>query len=239
MEGKAASLVESVADDIIRLILENQMKPGDRLPNEHALAELLRVGRSTVREAVKTLRSRNILETRQGSGTYVSSKQGVPIDPLGLTLLGTGDEVARDLMDVRLILEPEIAAMAAVRATEEEIDRMSRQCGAVEELIRNQEDYGEADALLHRYIAEASGNVIVGVLIPIIMSSVSMCIQITGDEYRDFSIEWHRFIVESIRGRDPQGARWAMVNHLSTNRQGILCRMKKPPEMDKKASDNF
>jgi GntR family transcriptional repressor for pyruvate dehydrogenase complex len=188
MEGKAASLVESVADDIIRLILENHMQPGDRLPNEYALAEQLQVGRSTIREAMKTLRSRNILETRQGSGTYVSPKQGVPVDPLGLTLLGTGDEVARDLVDVRLILEPEIAAMAATRATEEEIEKMSEQCRAVERIMQNNEDYADADALLHRYIAEASGNVIVSILIPIIMSSVSMCIKVTENEFKASSM---------------------------------------------------
>lgn len=220
-ENKNTSLVEAVANDIIQLILDNQMQPGDRLPNEYALAERLNVGRSTVREAIKALRSRNILETRQGAGTFVSPKQGVPVDPLGLTLLGTGDRVALDLIDVRLILEPEIAAMAAVTATEEEIARLERQCELVEQKMQAGLDYSEEDAVLHEYIGKASGNVIVGTLVPIMLSSVAMCVRITEDEYRSSSMKWHRIVVDCIRDRDPNGARWGMVNHLSTIRQGM------------------
>lgn len=221
MAEKNGSLVESVAEDIIKLILDNHMQPGDRLPNEHTLAEQLNVGRSTVREAMKALRSRNILETRQGSGTYVSPKQGVPEDPLGLTLLGTDDKVGMDLIEVRLIFEPEIAALAAVHATAEDIERIERQCERVEELMRKREDYGEEDALFHKYISDASGNVILGTLVPIIMSSVKMCIQISEDAYWENSLEWHRVVVESIKARDPHGAKWAMIHHLSTLRQGM------------------
>ena len=221
MTEKNVSLVESVAEDIIKLILDNRMQPGDRLPNEHALAEQLNVGRSTVREAMKALRSRNILETRQVSGTYVSHKQGIPEDPLGLTLLGTDDKVSMDLQEVRLIFEPEIAAMAAVNATEEDIERLEKQCDRLEELMRKREDYGEEDALFHKYISDASGNVILGTLVPIIMLSVRMCIRISEDAYWENSLEWHRIVVENIKARNPNGAKWAMINHLSTIHQGM------------------
>lgn len=238
MTEKNMSLVESVADDIIKLILDNHMQPGDRLPNEHALAERLKVGRSTVREAMKALRSRNILETRQGSGTYVSPKQGVPEDPLGLTLLGTDEKVGMELIEVRLIFEPEIAAMAAVNATEADIARLEAQCERVEELMRKREEYGEEDALFHTYISEASGNSILGTLVPIIMSSVKMCIQISEDAYWGSSLEWHRIVVENIRARDPHGAKWAMVNHLSTLRQGMLRKIEeKRSKMQEEWSD--
>ncbi len=221
MIEKNTSLVESVAEDIIKIIKENNMQPGDRLPNEHALAEQLDVGRSTVREAMKSLRSRNILETRQGSGTYVSPKQGVPEDPLGLTLLGSDEMVAKDLVEIRLLLEPEIAAMAAVHATEDEIARLEQQCEAVEEMMRKGEDYADGDVLLHKYISEASGNSVLSTLVPIIMTSVSMCIKVTEDKYWTSSLEWHRAVVDSIKARNPQAAKWAMVNHLNTLYRGI------------------
>lgn len=77
------SLVDNITDQIIQLILDRNMQPGDRLPTEVELTQHLGVGRSTVREAVRRLASRNILEVRQGSGTFVSGKRVSPRTPLG------------------------------------------------------------------------------------------------------------------------------------------------------------
>ena len=84
MKGKTKPLPQIAAEDIIDLIKSNRLEPGDRLQNEYELAKLLNVGRSTVREAIRILVSRNILEVRQGAGTFVSYKNGIPEDPLGL-----------------------------------------------------------------------------------------------------------------------------------------------------------
>lgn len=72
------------------------------------------MGRSTVREAIKSLETRNILTIRRGAGTYLSSREGVAEDPLGIALMGKDEEIALELLEVRMILEPESAAMAAV-----------------------------------------------------------------------------------------------------------------------------
>ena len=99
------SLVDTVSDQIIQLILEQDMQPGDKLPTEMELSHRLGVGRSTLREAVRRLAVRNVLEVHQGSGTFVSRKKGVPEDPLGLTFIGDGPKVALELSDIRLMLE--------------------------------------------------------------------------------------------------------------------------------------
>ena len=80
------SLPQKISEDIISLILEENLQPGDKLPNETILSERLNAGRSSVREAMKLLASRNIVTIRQGSGTYIASSPGMVEDPLDLPL---------------------------------------------------------------------------------------------------------------------------------------------------------
>jgi len=160
-KSKGVPLSEQTAEKIINLIKEQNLKPGDKLANEFELADQLEVSRSTVREAIKLLISRNILEIRKGSGTFISDKQGIPDDPLGLIFAERDDKLALDLVDVRLMLEPEIAAMVATRATEEQRKHIMEQCLKVEEVILKGEEYREEDIRFHRCIAEASGNQII------------------------------------------------------------------------------
>ena len=79
------SLPQKISEDIIALILEENLQPGDKLPNETILSERLNAGRSSVREAMKLLASRNIVTIRQGSGTYISSSPGMVDDPLAVS----------------------------------------------------------------------------------------------------------------------------------------------------------
>ena len=100
-------LAQIAAEKIIEMIREEKLQPGDRLQNEYDLAKRLEVGRSTVREAIKSLETRNILTIRRGAGTYLSSREGVAEDPLGIALMGKDEEIALELLEVRMILEPE------------------------------------------------------------------------------------------------------------------------------------
>lgn len=104
-------------------ILEENLQPGDRLPNETILSERLNAGRSSVREAMKLLASRNIVTIRQGSGTYIASSPGMVEDPLGFTFIGNKQKLIHDLLEVRFLLEPSIAAMAAANAEEKDIKK--------------------------------------------------------------------------------------------------------------------
>ena len=217
-------LTRAVEKKIIKIIKENYMQPGDKLKNEYELAELLNVSRGTIREAIKSLVSRNILEVRQGAGTFVSNKNGVPEDPLCLTFISDIKEdkkVALDLLDIRLMLEPEIAALAAVKGTTKQIKTMLEQCKIVEELIKKGEDYREADILFHKRIAQCSGNRVIENLIPIINSSVSLTINLTEDVFRQNTYKEHRAVAEAIASGDSLGAKCAMIVHLNTNRRGI------------------
>ena len=121
------SLPQKISEDIIALILEENLQPGDKLPNETILSERLNAGRSSVREAMKLLASRNIVTIRQGSGTYIASSPGMVDDPLGFTFIGNKQKLINDLLEVRFLLEPPIAAMAATRADKKDIKKIAIQ----------------------------------------------------------------------------------------------------------------
>jgi len=113
MKEKTVSLVEQTANRIVEYFEKNDLKVGDKLPNEYTLAQDLEVGRSTLREAVKMLVSKNILEVRQGSGTYITSLTETVIDPLGFGEIDNHMKLTQDLFEVRFLIEPQMASLAA------------------------------------------------------------------------------------------------------------------------------
>ena len=157
-EKKTATLAESTARKIIDYIISKKMMPGDKLPTEAEFLKQWDISRSTLREGFKLLTARNILEIRQGSGTFISPKRGIPDDPLGLTFIYDDNKLVLDMLDVRLIFEPQVAALAAVYATPEQKKAIAEQANELERCIANGESYAAADSRFHRLIAEASGN---------------------------------------------------------------------------------
>ena len=109
----ARSLPEIIADRIIDLILEQGLKEGDRLPNERELCVIMKVGRSSLREAVRMLSSRNILMVRHGSGIYLCNHPGLSDDPFGFTFIRDKAKLVNDVAEFRMMVEPRIASMAA------------------------------------------------------------------------------------------------------------------------------
>lgn len=221
-EEKSGTLVETVAEEIIKLTQARQMCTGDKLPNEFELAELLGVGRGTVREAVKSLVTRNVLEVRQGAGTFVSEKCGIADDPLGLQLMKKDYKLALDLNEMRLMMEPDIAALAAKNGRKKEIGQMMEACRLVEELVAEGVPYGEADTAFHKAIAKCTGNQIVDKMAVIIQSSVLITIRTTADAHVTDTLRYHREVAEAIARGDEEGARLNMICHLTTNRNGIM-----------------
>ncbi|MBS1371957.1 MAG: FadR family transcriptional regulator [Lentisphaeria bacterium] len=220
--------VELLSEELLRYILEHRLEPGDRLPNEYGLAAELHAGRSTVREAVKVLISRNVVEVRQGAGTYVSSKLGVPDDPLGFSFVRDRRKLGRDLLEVRFLIEPPIAAMAARNADERELEEIVRLCDETEAYIRAGENHLEKDIALHTAIARSSGNLVVPRLIPVINSSIGIFIDLTHGSLLEETVTTHREIVDAIIRRDPVAAQDAMYLHLIHNRRRIDRELEKP-----------
>lgn len=219
-------LVEEIEEQIYQYILKKPYEVGAKIPNEFELGERFGVGRSTIREAVKLLVSRGVLEVRRGSGTYVVNTTPSDLDPLGLQGLGDKMKLALDLVDVRIMLEPGIAEMAALNATEEDVKRLQLLCDASEAKIREGEDYIKEDIAFHTGIAECSKNVVVEQLIPIIDTAVLMFVNVTSKMLKQETIDTHRAVVNAIAERDPIGARTAMMMHMTYNRNRIKQLMK-------------
>lgn len=207
---------------LMRYIQEEPIPVGEKIPNEFELAEKFGVGRSTIREAVKGLVSQGMLEVRQGSGTYVISAYPAEEDPLGLGRYDDKYQLALELFDVRLMIEPEIAAYAAMNATEGDVAELHRLCNEVEEIYRSGENHVRKDIELHTAIARCSKNRVVEILVPLIDSAVHTFANVTHRELMEETIETHRAVVDAIERHDQVGARCAMVMHLTYNRQMIV-----------------
>jgi DNA-binding FadR family transcriptional regulator len=215
-------LVEITIDRLIDYIIKNDIQPGQKLPNEFELAGLLHVGRSTVREAVKSLAGRNILEVRQGAGTFIVERGlGVSADPLGLTFIKDKRKLIGDLLEVRMMIEPRIAALAAMAASDDDVAAMRVLAGEVEELIYAGEDHAQKDIALHMKIAESSGNIVLPNLLPVIQQAILLFVNVTNRQLRTETIETHRAIVDAIEARNPVAASDAMTLHIVYNRRNI------------------
>lgn len=215
------SLPQKIAEDIIAFILEENLKPGDKLPNETVLCQRLNVGRSSLREAMRALASRNIVTIRQGSGTYIASSTGVADDPLGLSFINNKKKLIHDLMEIRFLLEPSIAALAAMHADDTEIKKICKLCDDVEELLKAHKDHSDKDIELHTAIALSSKNIVVPRLVPVIFRSIPLLIESTGNTLCNETIESHREIADAIAVHDAVRAHDAMYLHLVYNRKQI------------------
>ena len=222
VKEKDRSLAEQVADKLSEMIQEQALAEGQKLPNEFELAELLNVGRGTIREAVKLLVSRNVLEIQRGRGTFVKQSPGVVDDPLGFSYMKDKFKLAQDLLEMRMLIEPQIAEMAAVRASDEDIADIRRLCDEVEKLILEGVPHLEKDVEFHALIASSTRNQVMPHIIPIINKGVSYFVEMTSYALDKETIETHRQITEAIEKHDPVAARTAMYQHLIYNRDKML-----------------
>ena len=213
---------QQTEDRLMKYILDNQISIGSKIPNEFELAQMFHVGRSTVREAVKGLISRGILEVRRGDGTYVISTVYMENDVLGFGQIKDRYQLALDLFDVRLMIEPEIVTWACRRATKEQLVKLRELCDEVEYLYKQGHNHIYKDIEFHSYLAKLSGNMVVERLIPVINTSVVIFANITYRSLMQETVETHRAVVNAIEHKDPVGAKCAMNMHLTYNRQVIM-----------------
>lgn len=208
-------LAEQVAQRLKQYIRDQRLKGGDRLPTEAALAEQMGVARSTVREAIKRLESQNVLTVRQGAGSFVTELPGQAEDPLGLQFSERPDRLVGDLLQVRLMMEPSIAALAAQNAAPEHILELQKLYQTMERHILAGEEYLEEDMRFHQVLAIASGNQVAQKLMPVIIDAMG---KVSSPYRRDFlqeTLDTHKDILEAVKMGDTIGARGAMTLHLS------------------------
>ncbi len=217
MGTQTKTLAEQVANGIMNLIQETPYKAGDKLPTEKELCERTGAGRNTVREALKILASRNVLEIRQGAGTFVSEKQGIPDDPLGFSMVNDHVKLTKDLLQVRIMLEPQIAALAAQCAKEHEIKELEEILEEMEAAMKKREDYSELDTKFHTKIAQCTHNIVMENLLPVIGKGVAVFAREVAQTEYDRTWISHRKIFCYIRDHKPFEAEMEMQYHLLYN----------------------
>ena len=214
MSVSASSLSEQAANRILDMILvEKRFQPGDKLPNEMELAQELGISRVTLREAVRILCTRGIVEIQRGRGTFVTANEPTAdLSPLGSLAVSN-----RDLLEIRMMVEPTAAYYAAKRATPEEKKLIHELSDKIEEAINVQHaDLQERLRLeqdFHNAIATASHNQFMDQLLPIMNKSIYNDV-IHFDESITYSLRDHREIVHFIETGNAEGARAAMKMHI-------------------------
>ena len=214
---------EEVAQQIERLILK-KLRPGDKLPSERELAEMLKVSRSSIRDAIRGLELRGLVEPRQGAGTIVRESAVEPLANPFAGALKRRKEMVSELLDFRKMLEPPLAARAATHASADEILEM-------EEILQRQEakqSQGEPavaeDAEFHYSVALASGNSVVLKVLDIIMDLLrdtrERSLQVEGRPQK--SLAGHRRILAAIKRHDAEGAKSAMRRHIEDVEEIVL-----------------
>ncbi|HEY4729742.1 MAG TPA: FadR/GntR family transcriptional regulator [Myxococcales bacterium] len=215
---------EQVAEQIRRMISDGALKPGDLLPPERELVAKLGVGRSSIRDAVRTLEVMGILEPRQGHGTVVRDLSAdALVVPLSLVLTRKR-ELVTELLDVRRMIEPGLAARAAKNATAEELAHMAAILERHEAKLRRGEEAMDEDSDFHYAIALAARNSVVlrvlDVLMDLLRESRSRSLQVPGRPQRSF--DGHRRILRALQKRDAKAAEAAVRRHLKEIEEVVM-----------------
>lgn len=220
---RETTLTERAQQQVEELIHTGTLKAGDRLPSERALTQKLGVSKTVVREAVRSLVARGLIEVRAGSGMYVLGLgSDLMKDPMKL-LLRSRHLKPEDIFEVREALEVNIAGFAAERAEADDLKEMEETIRALNKRKLTPIEYAELDVAFHKRLAQASGNPLFSALVNTIndvMVEVRLrSISVLGEtRFIADAIEQHSRIFERVKARDVEGARRAMEVHLARGR---------------------
>lgn len=215
--GLAMSLSSQVANELGRRIVTGIYAPGDLVEDEGALSERFQVSRTVIRDAVKILVGKGLLEARRGIGTRVKARADWVLlddDVLAWHLSAPPEEaVLQQLVEMRLVVEPRAARWAADRATTEEVEDIRAACDAMHDEIDKPEQFVIADARFHRSVLFAAHNEFFSALEGIIYSTLITSIRMTNPDKdaNTKSVPLHRDVYEAINRKDGDEAEARMI----------------------------
>ena len=213
---RSGQTTEQVVARVYELIKQQNLEPGDRLPPERELSKQLGISRPSLRAGLSSLISMGVLQSRQGSGTFLVD--GPPaLDSEPLRLLAQLHGFSFDHMfETRSILEVGAAGLAAERADGEQLATMSEEIAEMFGALNDPQQFLVHDVAFHRAVASASGNPTLATLVEMVSTVLYERRRDTIARAHDFNeaVEWHRRIYRAIRGRKPEEAREAMREHI-------------------------
>ena len=217
MVRKSRKLPEQIADRLREMIIQEEMKTGSKLPAEAELMVRFGVSRSTIREAVKILQTENIVDIRQGQGTFLCAMPGLGDDPLGLRFADQ-KELTGQLLQTRLLIEPSVAALAAQSRKQSHLEEMKHLLDKMDNAYLHGEDYTHFDFEFHSVVARCTGNAVLERLLPTIHESIRAGYQHTRrveGSYQRAS-QCHLEMYRAIMDGDSERARQAAQRHMIT-----------------------
>lgn len=211
-----SQLTMQVVEHVRSLIANGEVHPGDRLPPERELARKLKISRSSLRAGIGFLSAMGVLKSRHGAGTFVAT--GPPaLDSSSLSVLGVlHGFLPWQMFEARIVIESNVAALAAERATDEHLAELAEEVAEMYAALTDPREYLIHDVRFHRTIARASGNPILGALMETITADLYKHRSETVQNALDLkeSAEMHREIYRAIRSHNPTQARLTMEQHL-------------------------
>jgi GntR family transcriptional repressor for pyruvate dehydrogenase complex len=213
---KKTRIAEEVADRIRVLMLDGTFPPGQPLPSERHLAERFGVSRGSIRDALRTLETIGLLETRHGQGTFPHE---LSVDRLVAPLasvMAYRSDLQDELLDVRRMFEPAVARVAAERATDEDLVELQRLLDVQRQKLKAGQSAIVEDTAFHAILARSTRNRVVmsimATLNDLLVESRTQSLKQKGRPAR--SIDGHEAVVAALRRRDSEGASQAMYNHI-------------------------
>ena len=219
---RTSRLYEQIVQQIEDSILKGTLKAGDQLPSERDLALNFGVSRTAVREAVKALHEKGLVEAYSGRGTFITNGTSQAVtQSINLMMKFDQAEGSENLAQVRQILEPEIAALAATRIQEPQLALMREAFSTMNSALKDPDAYIEADLDFHLALAEAAENPLILSLLDSIVGllreqRLKIFFHESGPERGQYH---HARILEAIEKRDPDASRAAMRDHLRQVRE--------------------
>ena len=211
-------LHQGIVQQFHDLIRQGKLEHGAKLPSERVLAEQLKVGRSSVREAIRSLELQGLVVTKHGSGTFINTRNLDAMTTLMAATGGSETDALQEIFEMRHLLEPQIAALAAGRATPKDVERLASILAEQQRQILEGETGVDADTEFHFALASSTHN---NALVKVVSAVEDVLRQSRGQSFQhpgrpERSLESHYQILEMIRNGDENGARQAMDHHLIT-----------------------
>lgn len=208
---KRETLSQQVIDQIIELLLDGKLKPGDKLPTEAELTEWFSVSRPVLREALSSLETMGIINRKTREGTFFCSKIGS--EPFSIMLaISTGD--MQSIIEARMALELGLVTMAALKITEDQITALE---DYLQRMVESPEAYHLADREFHKTIAYSANNpALDGLIEPLLQLFDRTLKQIPSfQRNHELTIQQHQEILRALKNRDPIAAYKSMYEHLN------------------------
>ena len=211
------NLSMQIADKIKELIESKQLKPGIKLPSERKLAEKFGVNRVTINKAILLLEQKGLVKMKAGMGTYVTNVSSSVVTESIKSYYKFGKGSDKELMVLREILEPEIAALAAINAEISEIKKLKKQIIIIKEALdkKDENNYILEDEIFHEILAEATHNELISAIV-IGLRNVMLPLKksIFAKTLFDYKYAIHAAVFEAIYTRDPLAAKKAMADDM-------------------------